>query len=257
MKLADKRIIVTGGAQGIGASVVRAYAAAGAKIASLDILDEAGLQIAAEAGKKGPGTVKFYHCDVSKRAEVEASFAAAVRDLGRLDVLAHIAGIGRYAPAESITDEDLDQIIQVNVYGVVYTNQTAFKYMRDHGGRIINFGSVAGLVPFINGAHYSASKGAVFSWTRTVAHEWGKYGIAVNAMAPAIRTPGYELHRTRMTPEQLQAHDAEVAKLIPLGGRLGDPDRDFAPVMVFLAGEDARFITGQIIPVDGGRLSTR
>jgi NAD(P)-dependent dehydrogenase (short-subunit alcohol dehydrogenase family) len=215
------------------------------------------MQVAAEAAQKGPGPVNFYHCDVSNRRSVEDSFDLAVRDIGGLDVLAHAAAIARYSTAEAISDEDLDQIININVYGVVYTNQMAFRYMREHGGRIINFGSVSGLVPFINGAHYSASKGAVFSWTRTIAYEWGKYGIAANAMAPAIRTSGYEKHRARMNPEQLKEHDAELSKFFPLGGTLGDPDRDFAPVMVFMASEDSRFITGQIIPVDGGRLSTR
>ncbi|MFA4836387.1 MAG: SDR family NAD(P)-dependent oxidoreductase [Dehalococcoidia bacterium] len=257
MQLQGKRIIVTGGARGIGAGVVHAYAAEGAHIASLDVLDESGEQVAAEATRKGPGMVRFYHCDISIRSEVQDAFDMAVRDLMGLDVLANIAGVERVSPAEAITDQDLDLILNVNVKGTVYTNQSAFRYMRDHGGRIINFGSAAGLNPFTNGAHYSASKGAVHSWTRTVAHEWGKYGIAVNAMAPAIWTPMYDEHRARMSPKQLQAHDAAMARHVPLGGRLGDLNRDFAPVMVFMASEGARFITGQIIPVDGGACWTR
>lgn len=257
MQLEGKRIIITGGAQGIGASVVRAYAAEGAQVASLDVLDELGEQVAADAGQKGPGAVHFYHCDISIRSEVENGFATAVRQLGGLDVLANIAGVERGAPAEAIDDPDLDLILNVNVKGTVYTNQAAFKYMQDLGGRIINFGSGAGLDPYPNGAHYSASKGAVHSWTRTAAHEWGKYGITVNAVLPVIWTPMYDEYRARMTPEELQAHDAEMAVRIPIGGRLGDPDRDLAPVMVFLASEGARFITGQIIPVDGGTSPAR
>lgn len=257
MKLDGKRIIVTGGARGIGAAVVRAYALEGAQVASFDVLDESGKQVAEGADNKGPGTVRYYHCDVSRQSEVKDAFASALGNLGQLDVLANVAGIERSSPAEVITDKELDLIFKINFYGAVYTNQEAFKYMHERGGRIINFGSSAGLMPFVNGAHYSAAKGAVISWTRTVAHEWGKYGIGVNAVAPAIWTSMYDEHRAVMSHEQIKAHDAMMSALIPLGGQLGDADRDIAPVMIFLASEDSRFITGQIIPVDGGLLSTR
>ncbi len=257
MQLEGKRIIVTGGARGIGASVVRAYAAEGAQVASLDIRDELGKRVAEEAERKGPGSVYFYHCDISVRSQVEKVFEIAVRQIGGLDIMANIAGIELGAPAEMIEDSDLDQILNTNFKGTVYTNQAAFRYMRNSGGRIINYGSGAGLRPYPYGAHYSASKGAVHSWIRTVAHEWGKYGITVNAVLPAIWTPMYDEHRARMSPEELREHDAKMAGAVPIGGRLGDPDRDLAPVMLFLAGEGARFITGQVIPVDGGTASTR
>ena len=101
-------------------------------------------------------------------------------------------------------------------------------------------------------AHYSAAKGAVMAWTRTVAQEWAPYGITVNAILPAIWTPMYDAHRARMTEEERALHDLQMQYAVPLGGRLGDPDRDLAPVLVFLAGDGARFITGQAIAVDGG-----
>ena len=125
------------------------------------------------------------------------------------------------------------------------TNQAACRAMRVAGGRIINFGSDAGLGPYPNGAHYSASKGAVMAWTRTVAVEWARFGITVNSVVPAIWTPMYDEHRARMTPDELGQHDAVMRLRVPLGGRLGDPDADLGPVMVFLASDDARFITAR------------
>ena len=102
------------------------------------------------------------------------------------------------------------------------------------------------------GAHYSAAKGAVMAWTRTVAQEWAPYGITVNAVLPAIWTPMYDSYRSHMSPEQLAMHDRGMQFAIPLGGRLGDADQDLGPVMVFLASEMSRFITGQAVAVDGG-----
>ena len=106
-------------------------------------------------------------------------------------------------------------------------------------------------------AHYAASKGAVLGWTRTIAQEWGRYGITANCVAPGIWTAMYQKTRDGMTPEQLALHDAGMAQMIPLGGRLGDPDRDMAPVLLFLVSDAARFITGQTLPVDGGMVPSR
>jgi NAD(P)-dependent dehydrogenase (short-subunit alcohol dehydrogenase family) len=257
MQVKGKRIIVTGGARGLGATAVHAFAKEGAQVVSLDVLDEKGKKVAEEAGQRGPGSVNFLHCDISNRDEVERVFEVAVGNLGGLDVLVNSAGLNRITPAEEISIEETDLILKVNVYGTIYTNQSAFKYLRDRGGRIINFASIAGMNPYPGGAHYSASKGAVASWTRTVAHEWGKYDITVNSVAPAIWTPMYDERRAYMDEEKLRKHDESYKKLIPIGGKLGDPDNDFAPVLLFLASESSRFITGQIISVDGGMVSTR
>ncbi len=242
---------------------MRAFTREGATVASLDVKDELGERVARGASEQGSGKARYYHCDVSNRAEVRRVFAAAVGDLGGLDGLVHAAGIHREGLAEGISDEDWDLVMAVNLKGTFITNQEAFPFLRDNGGgRILNFGSSAGLIPYRNAAHYSASKGAVISWTRTVAHEWGQYGITVNAVAPGIHTPMAE-----ETFERLSAvggvegtwavREAMMALMIPLGGKLGDADRDLAPVLVFLMSEGARFITGQIIPVDGGLAPTR
>jgi NAD(P)-dependent dehydrogenase (short-subunit alcohol dehydrogenase family) len=259
MLLTGKRIIVTGGARGIGAASVRVFAAEGARVASLDILDDAGSQVADEAAAKGPGTALFRHCDVTDRKQVDRVFAEVVAALGGLDVLASIAGVEGNAPAADITEEEWDRVFAVNVKGTLFTNQAAFRAMRASqvGGRIINVGSDAGLLGQPNSAHYSASKGAVMSWTRTAAAEWGRDNITVNSLLPAMWTPMYDEFRAHMTPEALAGHDATMAAVIPLGGRLGDPDRDLGPVMVFLASDGSRFITGQLISVNGGLNSVR
>lgn len=145
----------------------------------------------------------------------------------------------------------------MNAKGTFLTAQAVFPYLRENGGTVINFGSDAALIPYPNGAHYSASKGAVLSLTRTLAAEWGRYGIRVNSVDPVIWTGMYDGYRARMTEEELAAHDAEQARTIPLGGKLGDPDSDLAPVLNFLVSDDSRFITGQIISVNGGAVQVR
>ena len=248
MLLTGRRIIVTGGASGIAAATVRAYAREGARVASLDVNDAAGREVAAGAGPNAT----YYHCDISKRAEVTAVFDRAVAALGGLDVLANVAGVERGTPAEDIPDAEWDLIFDVHARGTMLTNQAAFRHMRAGGGRIINFGSGAAIRGQRGSAHYSAAKAAVMAWTRTVAQEWARYGITVNTVVPAIWTPMYDSHRARMSPEELAIHDLTMQHVVPLGGRLGDPDRDLAPVMLFLAGDGPRFMTGQAFVVDGG-----
>lgn len=254
--LKGKRYILSGTASGIGASALRALAAAGADVIGLDITDAAGEATAAQAREHsaalGGGKVSFRHCDVSKRSEVDAAFDAAVAELGGLDGLIHIAGVERKSPAESISDADWDLMFDVNTRGTFLTNQAAFRHLHERGGRIVNFASAAAVMGLPGCAHYSAAKAAVLGWTRTVAKEWARYGITVNAVAPGMWTPMYETFRGRLSTDELRAHDAMMGQLIPLGGRLGDPDHDLAPVLVFLASDGARFITGQLLPVDGG-----
>jgi NAD(P)-dependent dehydrogenase (short-subunit alcohol dehydrogenase family) len=255
--LAGVRAIVTGGASGMGAGIVGAYASRGAHVISLDIQAGLGTEIAEKATAAGPGRARFIEVDVSAKASVDAAFAQAHEALGGLDVLVHAAGIAPGAPAASITVEDWDKVFAINARGTFLTNQAAFRYLRDSGGRIINFASSAGVIGLRNKAHYSASKGAVVAWTRTVAKEWGEHGITVNMIAPAISTPMYAKTRSLMTTEQLAALDATLRSEMPIDGQLGEIDRDLVPLMVFLAGPGARFMTGQIFSVDGGILMVR
>ena len=177
--------------------------------------------------------------------------------MGGLDGLVNAAGIERHVAPEDITDEQWQEMMSVNVTGTFLTNQVAFGYLVGAGGRILNFGSDAGLVNYPNAAHYSATKGAVMSWTRSVAAAWGRYGITVNSVVPAIWTPMYDDHRAVFDEQELATHDAAMAEVIAIGGKLGDPVRDLAPVLVFLLGDGARFITGQLISVNGGANGTR
>lgn len=249
--LASRRIIVTGGASGMGAGLVRALPRLGADVVSVDITADPGESIAREAG------ATFVACDVADPEAVHRAFGVAAEHLGGLDVLIHAAGIAPGAPAEEIDLATWDRVMRINATGTFVTNQVAFTHLKERGGRIINFASAAGVQGLRGKAAYSASKGAVVAWTRTVAQEWAKHAITVNAIAPAIWTPMYDKTRAAMTPDQLTAHDAFMATAVPLGGKLGDVDRDFVPVLAFLASEGSRFITGQVLPVDGGTLMMR
>ncbi|TDI61816.1 MAG: SDR family oxidoreductase [Alphaproteobacteria bacterium] len=258
MELSGKRIIVTGAARGMGAATVRAYVKAGAHVISMDVNDDAGIKAAAEATAIGPGKAEYLHVDVADKDSVTASFKAAVETLGGLDALAHPAAIQRMASASDVTVEDWDLMFAVNVRGTMLTNQAAHQYMTESGGgSIINFGSISGLRPEPSASAYSAAKGAVHSWTRTAAGAWGKDAIRVNAILPAIQTPMAAEAIARATPEQNEAAYWRNREPIALGQAYGDPDDDLGPVMVFFASDASRFITGQLIPVDGGQTSIR
>ncbi len=258
MDLQGKRIIVTGSARGMGAATVRAYVRAGARVIAMDVTDEAGRAAAAEAHAMGPGSAEYLHVDIADRQSVEAAFGAAVERLGGLDVLAHPAAIQRSSDAGDVSVEDWDLMFAVNVRGTMLTNQVAHRYMKvSGGGSIINFGSISGQRAEPSAAAYSAAKGAVHAWTRTAAGTWGVHNIRVNAILPAMATPMYREAMARATEEERTASYWRNLSSIALGREYGDPDRDLGPVMVFLASDGSRFITGQLIPVDGGQTNVR
>lgn len=250
MQLRNRRAIVTGGASGIGAATVRAYVREGARVVALDVDEAGGTRVCAGAGSGAT----FLPCDIADRTQLFAAVDRAVAHLGGLDVMANVAGVERRTPAEDIPDAEWDLIFSVNVKGTLYTNQAAFPHLKEHGGRIINFGSGAGIRGQAGSAHYSASKGAVMAWTRTVAQEWARYRITVNSVVPAIWTPMYDAWRARMSDQERMIHDMAMQHVVPLGGKLGDPDGDMAPVMVFLASDASHFMTGQCFAVDGGMI---
>lgn len=258
MELQGKRIIVTGASRGMGAATVRAYVSAGASVIGMDINDDTGIDIAEKASAGGPGNAAYLHVDVADKSSVENSFADAVERMGGLDVLAHPAAIQRSSDASDVSVEDWDLMFAVNVRGTMLTNQIAYQYMKTAGGgSIINFGSISGLRPEVSAAAYSAAKGAVHAWTRTAAGSWGADRIRVNAILPAMATPMYLEARARATEEQNTASYWLNQRSIALGEAYGDPDQDLGPVMVFFASDASRFITGQMIPVDGGQTNVR
>lgn len=241
-KLAGKRIIVTGGAGGIGNAAVRLFVQEGAKVACTYN----------SAQPDVPAGVLSARCNIGDKAEVDAVFDRFVADLGGLDALVHAAGIHGSQPADQVDAAHWDRLFELNGKGAVWTNQAAFRHLRANGGSIVNMGSVEGVRGFAGNAVYAASRGAVMAWTRSIALEWGRHGVRANCVAPAIHTDIYQRQRDAMDAAGLQMLDAAMQQMIPLGGKLGDPLRDMAPVLVFLAGDDSHFITGQTIAVDGG-----
>lgn len=258
MELNGKRIVVTGCARGMGAATVRAYVRAGANVVGMDVTEDAGREATLAAAALGPGHADFHYVDVADEGSVAEAFAAAVDKLGGLDVLAHPAAIQRAADASSVSVEDWDLMFAVTVRGTMLTNQAAHRYMKESGGgSIINFGSISGLRPEVTAAAYSAAKGAVHAWTRTAAGTWGADGVRVNAILPAIATPMYREAMERASEEERTAFFWQNHQSIAMGQKYGDPDEDLGPVMVFMASDASRFISGQMIPVDGGQVNVR
>lgn len=246
-----KKILVAGGTSGMGKILVETFPNLGAKVVFFGRRENEGKAIAEASG------AKFIQCDISDRDALQEHMAAAVEHLGGLDILVNAAGISPGAKAEDITLEQWNEVMEINSTGTYLTNVLAFPYLKEKGGAILNFSSAGGIQGYPNKAHYAASKGAVTAWVRSIAKEWAPYNIRVNAIAPAIWTPMYDKTRAAMTADQLAAHDQLLAVSIPLGGKLGDVEQDFLPVVRFLCSEDARFMTGQIFAIDGGALMLR
>lgn len=255
MELTGRRIVVTGCAREMGAATLAAYARAGARVVGMDLDADAGAAQVEDASSRGE--VHFEPVDVADPASVTGAFARATSLLGGLDALAHPAAIQGPGDAATVDPATWDRMMAVNVRGTMLTNQAAHRAMAGAGGSIINFGSVSGLRPEPVAPAYSASKGAVHSWTRTAAAAWGRDCVRVNAILPAIATPMYDEAIAQMTPEQRDAHYWQNERSIALGEGYGDAEADLGPVMVFLASDASRFITGHLLPVDGGQTSVR
>jgi 3-oxoacyl-[acyl-carrier protein] reductase len=240
--LEGKRVIVTGGATGIGAAAVSVLAVAGARVVAT---------FHNSPPEETPG-VTWLHCDVCDQHSVDTTFQKAAESLGGLDVLVHAAGLWHPGIPGQITVEELRLVLDTNFTSTVLTNQAAHAIMADNGGRIINFGSCEAVMGSPISAVYAAAKSAVAAWTRSIAKAWAAQGITANALAPAVDTPGAQRVRDFLGPEALPFLEQQLQATIPLGGRLGDPVRDVGPMLVFLAGDGSHFITGQLLAVDGG-----
>jgi 3-oxoacyl-[acyl-carrier protein] reductase len=241
--LRGRRILITGGATGIGAAAVRVLRAAGADVMATYHRTPPADDVA---------DVTWSRCDVRDAEAVDAAFRDAIDALGGLDVLVHAAGLWQAGVPGQITSDEITFLMETNIKGTILTNQAAHAAMRGSGGRIINFGSAEAVMGSPVAGLYAATKGAVQAWTRSAAKAWGADRITVNALAPAVQTAGADRLREFLGPDAAAYIDQQMRLSIPLGGKLGDPAADLGPVLVFLAGEGAGFITGQLIPVDGG-----
>jgi NAD(P)-dependent dehydrogenase (short-subunit alcohol dehydrogenase family) len=241
-QLDGKRIIVTGGAGGIGNAAVHAFHHAGARVACTFNTQQPEV----------PAGVVAARCDITSKAEVDATFDAFATSLGDVDVLLHAAGLHGSCPADQLTQDYWDNMFALNCSATLFTNQAAFRHMRETGGAILNMGSVEGVRGYAGNGCYAATRGAVMAWTRSAALEWGRHNIRVNAVAPVVETEPARRMRSRLDEATNAVIDAHLQQAIPLGGKMGDAARDLAPVLVFLASDAAHFITGQTIAVDGG-----
>lgn len=246
MRLENKVAVVTGAAQGFGYAIAETYAREGAKVACLDIQGEAAKTAAAKIGNGAFGVA----CDVSNAADVDAAFAKVAAALGPIDIVVNNAGTTyRNKPVMEVTEEEFDRLFAVNVKSLFLTTRAVVPQMRAKGrGVIINIGSTAGIRPRPGLTWYNASKGAVNLGSKAMAVELAPDNIRVCAVAPvAGETPLLGHFMGEDTPEKRAAFKASV----PLG-RLSTP-QDIADACLFLASDEAKFLTGVVLEVDGGR----
>jgi len=243
--VAGKVALVTGAARGIGRACALALARAGADVALGFRARDAGGDVADTIRALGRRALPL-QMDVTRRAEIAAAVAEAHRAFGRIDVLVNNAGIGPPNPAASVTEDDFDATLDVNLKGTFFVSQEVGRLMiAAGGGRIVNLSSQAGFVALPTEAVYCMTKAAIAHLTKCLAVEWAPHGINVNAVAPTfIRTPGTVKW---LADEQFRR---DLLARIPLG-RVGEPS-DVAAAVVFLASPAASMITGATLMIDGG-----
>lgn len=239
MDLEGKVAIVTGGSSGIGKAIAERYAWEGMEVVIADVNEEKGQELADEAG------YDFIKCDVSDQEQVESLVEETVERFGRLDVMVNNAGIGSQATIEEMDIDDYHKIRSIDLDGVVYGCKAAAPHLKETQGCIINIASIYGLVGDVGATAYNAAKGGVVNLTRSVADDLAEYDVRVNSICPGfVKTP--------MTEEALQEEEFSdhVLGETPMG-RVAEPEEIAGPA-AFLASEEASYITGVNLPVDGG-----
>ncbi|NMG17344.1 SDR family NAD(P)-dependent oxidoreductase [Aromatoleum bremense] len=244
MQLKDRVAIVTGAGQGIGATVARAYAREGAKVAVIDLNIDAANAVVAEIVANG-GEALGVACDVSNRDQVLAMAEQVTAKWGRIDILVNNAGITRTAMLNKMTPEQWQQVLGVHLTGAFNCLQAVVGGMIERQyGRIIYVTSTAGLLGTIGQINYSAAKAGIVGMTMSTAKELARYNITANAIAPGAATPMTETIRTD------ERFKEKYLDRIPLG-RWAEPE-EIAPVFLFFASDASSYVTGQILAADGG-----
>jgi 3-oxoacyl-[acyl-carrier protein] reductase len=252
-RLSDRVALITGATGAIGTAITRVFACEGADLVLTDLTADKADALVNEVTAVGRQAI-FAAMDVTSRDAVTATVRAAEERFGRIDILVNNAGISIYGPIETITDADWHKVIDVNLTGAFLCTQVVVAGMKKrHYGRIVNIGSLAGkvggaLTPFgqMGSPSYAASKGGMMAMTKNLAKNFGPSGITINALAPGpVWTPMIE----NVNPDLLKF----LTGLVPLG-RLGEPE-DVAYAAAFFASDEASWITGHWLDVDGGMLT--
>lgn len=248
-RLAGRVAAITGAGQGLGRAIAQRYASEGASVAAVDVDEVSAKAVADEISGTGARAVAF-GCDVSRQDQVQATAARIAEELGPIDVLVSNAGVVRPAMLWQMSFEDWTTVLDIHLNGAFHWLQAVVPNMREAGqGRVIFTTSAAGINGTVGQINYSAAKAALLGLTRSAAQELARYGITVNAVAPAAATAMTEKIRT---DEKLK--DKALSK-IPLQ-RWAEPD-EIAGTYAFLASPDAGYITGQVIAADGGMVMVR
>ncbi|MEF8866137.1 MAG: 3-oxoacyl-ACP reductase FabG [Salinibacter sp.] len=242
-RLAEKTAIITGGARGIGRATAHRFAAAGAAVMLADVDAQAGREAVSAIENEG-GTAAFTETDVTDLNQAQALADATVEHFGSLDVLVNNAGITRDATLKKMSEEDFDQVVDVNLKGVFNCTKAALPHLTESdAGRILNAASIVGRYGNFGQTNYVATKSGVIGMTKTWARELGRDGVTVNAVAPGF----VDTAMMETVPDEIID---DLTDQTPLG-RLGDPE-DIADAYCFLASDEAAFITGAVLAVDGG-----
>ena len=242
-KLEDKLTIVTGASKGIGAEIAKAMAQKGAKVVVNYASDKQGAEAVVDHIIKNGGIAISIQADVTKINDIKRLFATSTEKFGKVDTLINNAGIYKFEPVETITEAEFHRQFDANVLGTILSIQEALKCFNENGGSIINISSIASIKATPMSLIYSASKSAVDAITRTLSKELGARSIRVNSILPGpTQTEGNQVIGTEM--------EDYIVGQTPLG-RIGQPN-DISKLAVFLASDDASWITGQKIAVSGG-----